>query len=63
MVLHNYVSEHANGGADFELVERDEDYELMIPKRYNKYVVLSNSFTQLSNVFDNIYYSCSKIIF
>jgi hypothetical protein len=63
MVLHNYVSEHANGSADFELVERDEDYELMIPKRYNKYVVLSNSSTQLSNVFDNIYYSCSKIIF
>jgi hypothetical protein len=63
MVLHNYVSEHANGSADFELVKRDEDYELMIPKRYNKYVVLSNSSTQLSNVFDNIYYSCSKIIF
>jgi hypothetical protein len=30
-------------------VEHDEDYEPTTPKRYNKYVVLSNTSTPLSN--------------
>jgi hypothetical protein len=34
---------------DFDRVERDEDYELAIPERYNKYVVTSDRSTSLSN--------------
>jgi hypothetical protein len=49
MVLHNYVREHASGDADFERVERDEDYEPTISERYNKYVVPSDSSTPFSN--------------
>jgi hypothetical protein len=49
LVLYNYVREHASDDVDFERVERDEDYELTIPERYNKYIVTSDSSTPLSN--------------
>jgi hypothetical protein len=36
MILHNYIRKHISGDVDFEQVERDEDYEPTILKRYNK---------------------------
>jgi hypothetical protein len=50
MVLHNYIREHGSSDIDFDHVDRDKDYEPTIPERYNKYVVLSDRFTPLSNV-------------
>jgi hypothetical protein len=38
-----------SGDIDFECVEHDEDYDPMIPERYNKYVVPSNRSTPLPN--------------
>jgi hypothetical protein len=34
---------------DFDRVECDEDYELTMPERYNKYVVISDGSTSLPN--------------
>jgi hypothetical protein len=64
MVLHNYVREHASCDVDFERVECDEDYEPTIPKRYNKYVVPSDSSTPLSNAptMDNLCDELATII-
>jgi hypothetical protein len=49
MILHNYIRENTSGDIDFERVEGDEDYEPTISKMYNKYIVLSDSSTPLSN--------------
>jgi hypothetical protein len=42
MVIHNFICEHNSGDLDFKRVERDEDYEPIVPERYNKYVVPSD---------------------
>jgi hypothetical protein len=49
MVLYNYIREHGSGDIDFDCVDRDEDYEPTIPERYNKYVMLLDRSTPLSN--------------
>jgi hypothetical protein len=49
MVLYNYIHEHKSGDMDFDRVECDEDYELTMPERYNKYVVISDGSTSLPN--------------
>jgi hypothetical protein len=49
MILHNFIREHNSGDVDFDLVERDEDYEPTIPERYTKYVVPSDRSTPLAS--------------
>jgi hypothetical protein len=49
MILHNYIHEHKSGDLDFDRVERDEDYEPIIPDRYNKYTVTSDGSTSVPN--------------
>ena len=39
MVLHNFIREHASGDVDFANFDRDPNYVLTIPERYNKYAV------------------------
>jgi hypothetical protein len=49
MVIHNFIREHNSGDLDFQRVEGDEDYESTVPKRYNKYVVLSDGSSPVPN--------------
>jgi hypothetical protein len=49
MILHNYIREHKSGDLNFDRVERDEDYEPTIPKRYNKYTMTSDGSTSVPN--------------
>jgi hypothetical protein len=44
MVLHNYICEHSSGDADFANCDRDPNFVLTIPDRYNKYAVSSHAF-------------------
>jgi len=36
-MLHNFIREHASGDVDFANFDRDPNYVLTIPERYNKY--------------------------
>jgi hypothetical protein len=49
IIVHNFIREHQSSDLDFDRVERDEDYELTILERYNKYYVPSDGSTTLPN--------------
>jgi hypothetical protein len=50
MVIYNFIREHNSGDLDFEHMERDENYEPIIPpERYNKYVVPSDGSSPVPN--------------
>jgi hypothetical protein len=43
MILHNHIREYSSGDVDFANCDRDLDFVLTIPDRYNKYAMLPHT--------------------
>ena len=50
MILHNFIHEHGSEDSNFACFDRDPNFNPIIPKRYNQYVVTSNDSTSEANV-------------
>jgi hypothetical protein len=59
MVLHNYICEHSSGDADFANCDRDPNFVLTIPDRYNKYNHSEASFLTMDSFRDSVATSIS----